>query len=153
MHSVWFSRDFIGVVSFLRARRSGKTQKHLHNNKLCGYFFQARSKLHRFSKYFHSRYQTLAINFDTLFHFPVNLCWRPCWIFCVSIWHCQFRSTFNKKPIWCTFSQLPGTFMLASVLNFCISSASKISFLWGATTLQHIATYNHGERPQAARSC
>ena len=94
MHSVWFSRDFIGVVSFLRARRSGKTQKHLHNNKLCGYFFQARSKLHRFSKYFHSRYQALAINVDTFFISRSIYVGVRVEFFCVSIWHRQFWSTF-----------------------------------------------------------
>ena len=142
MHSVWFSRDSIGIVSFLRARRSGRTQKRFKHIKSLWIHFPARSKLHwpTFEKI--QSLPSACDKFRYVFHFPVNLCWRPCWIFlCVNLiskYVQSWKISKREKHQFDVHFQFPGQFVFASVMNFCISKASKVPLLWGATLLQLI---------------
>ena len=137
-------------------------------------FFQARSKLHRIFK--HTVGTKRLRKFRYAFRFPVNLCWRLCWIFlrvrffviykmisalctgcgmvekfmrsrthqmdfflnliskCVQSW----KISRNRNPIWCAFSNFPVNLCWHPCWIFCISNASKMSFLLRAPLFQHI---------------
>ena len=72
----------------------------LNHIKTLWIHFPARSKLHRFSRSFRSRYQAFAISVDMffLFSFPGQFMLASVLnVFCVSIWHRHISKTFNLK--------------------------------------------------------
>ena len=102
----------------------------LKTTKILRIHFSSSFSATSIEKSFHSRDKTLATNIDTLFfRFPVNLCWRPCWIFQrINLASAKFdaRSTSNNEHIPrktdfdAHFSNFPVILLLASVLNFLV---------------------------------
>ena len=130
MHSAWFSRDSTGIVSFLRARRSGRTQKRFEkDNNSVDAFFKLVLGYIEWKIVSQSGQSACYKCWYASFRFPVNLCWRPCWIFQrINLASAKFdaRSTSNndhiprKTDFDADFSNFPVKLLLASVLNFLV---------------------------------
>ena len=150
MHSAWFSRDSTGIVSFLRARRSGRTQKRFEkDNNSVDAFFQLVLGYIDWKIVSQSGQSACCTCWYAFFVSRSIYVGVRVEFFSVSMWHRQNlthvqpqkTNTSREKPI------LMRTFPI-SRSNYCwrpcwIFLCIKMPLLWGAIFLRRIISKAH----------